>query len=359
MAQPICPGDPTKLWKKPQKYSCTGDLNQCNVDSTLKAFFAEVGAGQDNYFRCLTSDSNNNIFGGGHAKGNPSFATDCPHSNCMIGMISKFDDTGAEQWTVDLGPTPAQGVHTYVRDMEVDASDDLFAVGKVLGDWNGASLGDYDYFIVKLDTAGVTQWVVQGGSTETDEAYQIKIDSSGDLVVGGHSNGDLFGGTADNGVVTVFLMKLAAADGSLVWGEMINLDVDTCWATTTYNAGSVLYGMVLTSSGNAMLVGYTQGAYSGASRTSNLCGKDFFVMARESSVAGGPLWAFQGGSSYRKYAGTNIKSDEIAFAVDVDSSDDAYVFGNVDGYDFMGLGNDVTKNDTPDKAPGCQKLRDF
>ncbi|HOC95100.1 MAG TPA: SBBP repeat-containing protein [Candidatus Cloacimonadota bacterium] len=213
-----------------------------------------------------------------------------------------------------------------------------------------SSRGGADIFVAKLDAEGNWLWVSQAGGNMNDIAYDVAVDTSGNVLVTGlYRNGAVFGNTtlsSTGSYTNIFVAKLDA-NGNWLWatragagsandeGRSLALDssgnaiVTGCFRLTAYfgsypitssgnddifvakisPAGTWLwakkaggdgqdrgYGVTLDSGGNIWLTGkYESTASFGDSSLTSLGGSDIFVARLDSS--GNWLWATSAGGS--------------------------------------------------------------
>ena len=143
----------------------------------------------------------------------------------------------ALNWNTFLGGSIDEGKSTVV-----DASGNVYVIGNSSGSWGSpapvvANKGD-DVFVAKLNSSGVLQWHTFLGSTSTDTAGQLSIDSSGNLIVSGVSlntwGTPVRAFTAGN--YEAFVAKVDGTTGALMWNTFlggagydgaISIDVDS------------------------------------------------------------------------------------------------------------------------------------
>ena len=134
-------------------------------------------------------------------------------------FVAKFAAaTGAHAWSKRFGSTGDE----YSFGIAADSSSGLYLTGYYTGTGNfgGAnftSTGSKDIFVVRLSvTDGSPIWSKSFGSTGGGEDYgiQVRVDASGNAVIGGHYNTQLsFGGSTltSAGGMDIFLAKLSPA----------------------------------------------------------------------------------------------------------------------------------------------------
>jgi len=97
----------------------------------------------------------------------------------------KYDSSGNELWVARYNG-PANG-WDYVKEIAVEASGNVYVTGYSPGDGTGC-----DYATVKYDSFGNELWVARynGPANRYDYAAAIAVDASGNVYVTGHSPGD-------------------------------------------------------------------------------------------------------------------------------------------------------------------------
>jgi hypothetical protein len=133
-------------------------------------------------------------------------------------FLSKFDESGRLVWNTFFGST----ANDEVRALDVDASGNIFIAGTTTSSW-GVPLNPHsgankdDVFVIKFNSDGSPIWHTFLGSTENDEAEDIAVDDSGNIVVVGRGAGSwgvpnqLYSGGTD-----VLIAKLNSS-GSKLW----------------------------------------------------------------------------------------------------------------------------------------------
>jgi len=244
-------------------------------------------------------------------------------------FVVKYDSAGVKKWTQQLGTTEtdvANGIAT-------DSSGNVYVTGTT--HWYGAldnntNAGKYDLFVIKYDSAGVKKWTQQLGTTETDEAFGIATDSSGNVYVTGFTEGALEGSNAGN--KDLFVVKYDSG-GNKQWTQQLG--------TSEFD---VARGVATDSNGNVYVTGATFGSLEGTPAGS----QDIFVVKYDS--AGDQKWIQQLGTS----------CDDVARGIATDSSGNVYVTGYTGGApDGSNAGNEdifVVKYDSAGDQKWTEQL---
>ena len=172
------------------KYNSSGTKQWTRQLGTL---YGDAGKG-------VTVDSSDNIYVTGYTRlgldGNNS------SGNFDIFLV-KYNSSGTKQWTRQLGT----GNNDLAYGVTVDSSDNLYLTGYTLGGLdNNTSSGEKDIFLVKYNSSGTKQWTRQLGTSSSDWAEDVTVDSSDNIYVTGYTSGGLDNNT-NSGVQDIFLVK--------------------------------------------------------------------------------------------------------------------------------------------------------
>lgn len=117
----------------------------------------------------VATDSSDNVYLSGLTM---SFGAD------LVDMfLVKFNSSGDEQWYRLWGGSGWE----VGRGLAFDSSDNIY----IAGETNSYGAGDHDMVLVKYSNMGVYQWNRTWGSFDSDDAYGVKVDNSGDIYVSG------------------------------------------------------------------------------------------------------------------------------------------------------------------------------
>ncbi|MBU2515867.1 SBBP repeat-containing protein [bacterium] len=190
-------------------------------DSSLNSLSADVtGDVTYNYKVGVVVDSSGNVFFVGETSNRSLDGASCEGDDATGDSevyIKKFNSSLVRQWTKLL----CSNGYDYAIAVAVDNSGNAFVTGGTAGAFTGyTNLGSLDIFVAKYTSSGSLQWVSQTGTEHYEMGEDIVIDSKGDVIVTGSSEGNLDGKTnsATGTSEDIFLVKYSALTGKLQSG---------------------------------------------------------------------------------------------------------------------------------------------
>ncbi|HYV90150.1 MAG TPA: kelch repeat-containing protein [Chitinophagales bacterium] len=243
--------------------------------------------------------------------------------------IVKTDASGNKQWDFRYG---GSGDDQY-QDLEL-TSDGGYLLGGystsgISGDKSQASQGNADYWIIKINSAGVKQWDARYGGTDADYLYDLEQTADGGYILGGRSYSGIGGDKTQ-----------ANRDGSNTtfdyWIVKIDANGIKQWDKRFGGTGDdVFYALKQASGGGYILAGYSGSGIGGDKTQATQGGTDYWMVKIDAN--GAKLWDARFGGS----------SDEQLYVLER-SSDDGYLLS---GYSNSGISGDKTQSN--------QGVRDF
>lgn len=145
----------------------------------------QVGTPSSDYMHSLAVDSTDTVVLAGSTRGD-LFGT---NQGGWDGFLAKVTATGTPLGGVQYGSTDSD----FVEDMALDSNDAVLLAGRTYGDQFGPHLGAEDAFVTKVAADGTLLWAVQHGTSGDDGIHALAVDSMDNVLMGGQSEGDLFG----------------------------------------------------------------------------------------------------------------------------------------------------------------------
>ncbi|NCU30002.1 hypothetical protein EOM60_05390, partial [Candidatus Saccharibacteria bacterium] len=160
-----------------------------------------------------------------------------------------FNNQDADKSTFAVGwGTPGDDI---ARDVAVDSAGNSYVVGYAASRYGQAS-NSMDQTLVKYNKNGVEQWSKTWGGTGTDDAWDVELDSSGNIYVAGYTDSsDRTAGGNDQTLVKY------NSDGIEQWSKT--------WGSASYH--DYARGLALDASGNIYVVGSAGSATNGYDQT--------------------------------------------------------------------------------------------
>ncbi|MBX3257764.1 MAG: T9SS type A sorting domain-containing protein [Chitinophagaceae bacterium] len=158
--------------------------------------------------------------------------------------VVKLDTTGNIQWQKSLGGTDTEWAYSIQQTTDGGYIMAGYSASKN-GDLTG-NHGDYDYWIVKLDTTGNIQWQKSLGGTGRDVANSVRQTADGGYIVAGYTTSNDKNVSGNHGSVDYWIVKLGAA-GNVHWKKCIGGSKSE-WTTS----------MQETPDGGYIVAGYTR-----------------------------------------------------------------------------------------------------
>ncbi len=225
--------------------------------------------------------------------------------------IYKYNNNGEKKWFIER---TNQQYHAYY-DLSFDSSKNLYLAGQCYSSGLDSQACNTGYtLLLKYNSNGSRQWTKTIASNYAP-AHGIVANSSGDVFVTGLSESS-FNSISVTGGKDLFLTKYNTS-GTHQWSKLLG--------STSDDVGNEI---VMDSSGNLYITGYTEGTLDGGSTSGE---RDLLITKYDSS--GNKSWAVQVG---------NTRSEGRSIALD--SSNNVYVagyaYGDFDGNSNIG-GSDV------------------
>jgi len=152
--------------------------------------------------------------------------------------VIKLDTNGTIQWQKSYGGTGSDEARCVKQ-----TNDGGYIIAGISNSNNGDVTGNHgmnDYWITKLSSTGVIQWQKSYGGTGYDEPYCIQKTTDGGYIVAGFSESNDGDVTGNHGDYDYWLLKLDSA-GTIQWQKSLGgTDNDKAFFIQQTNAGGYL-----------------------------------------------------------------------------------------------------------------------
>ena len=278
-----------------------------------KSWSLQFGSSTEDQLNGVAVDASGNIYVAGYTNGTLAVEGNAGSYDMFV---AKYNAAGTRQWIHQLGTSVSEKANA----IAVDTSGNVYVAGWTLGGLDGnTNAGFRDVFLTKYNTSGIKQWTQQLGSTGNEEANGVTIDASGNIIVTGYTDGIL--NVAPNaGQSDLFVAKYNSSGVNQWTRQLGSSGVD------------VGRGVVTDSTGDVYVAGYTGGSLDG---NTSAGATDAFIT--KYLADGTKQWTKQFGSS-------GLNNDDDIFAITIDTSNNIYVTGYTQG----GLSGNNAKPGTAD-----------
>jgi hypothetical protein len=356
----IQPSTPAQTCAVTNGTGTVGAANVTNVTVTCSPWTKQLGSTDADVGHAVAADVSGNIILAGYTKGNYDGNLS---SNGDDALVTRYAANANKSWSVQFG----SNIEDQANGVATDSSGNIYVVGYTNGVLDGGSgFGVYDIFVTKYNAAGVRQWIRQLGTTQSEKANAVAVDGSGNVYVAGNTAGGLDGhtnaGSSDAFLKSDAYLTKYDTNGTKQWTRQLGaIDEDVANGVAVDTSGNILVagytegnldgntsagskdmfvakydssgtklwtrqlgsavidvgrGVATDSSGNVYVAGYTDGNMDG----NVLAGvTDGFITKYDSS--GAKQWTTQFGGP----------ADDAAFAIAVDSGANIYVTGYTKG----------------------------
>ena len=269
----------TNLFGKNATSGTTDDIfvAKLNPSGVVQWVYTAGGTGRDRG-RKIALDSSGNIYVTGYYWSTVDFGGGNVTSNGnWDAFLLKLDSSGTFQWVKSYGSNSGNDLG---RDVAIDSNDNIYMLGTYRGtvDFGADDVvaTDADIFLIKFNSSGVFQWVYTAGGTGFDDSRALALDSNDNpYITGSYSNTVNFGGGNITAANTndLFILKL---NSSGTYQDIYTSNIDT----TTKGKG-----LFVDSSGNIYATGTFQNTvnFGGGNITSS--GMDIYLLKLNSSFA--------------------------------------------------------------------------
>lgn len=229
-----------------------GYIARYNSTFSTSPTIVQVGTAGNDELRGVVTDSDGNIFVAGSTEGDLGGAG--ANQGGVDAFIARFDGSnlGAAPTVTHLGSTSDD----FASALAMDTEGNLILAGRTSGSLapehgDGGTPGTENVFVAKysFNNSFKREWVHQFGSSRDDAANGVDVDSEGNVVVVGMTQGALFSVSNKGG--DVFAVLLSSDGQSNLWEKQLSSAAD--------DAPDVAYGVEADRRGNVFVVGSSFG----------------------------------------------------------------------------------------------------
>lgn len=244
-----------------------------------------IGGSSHDLFRKLVLTNDNGFLLAGQSSSNISGDKTENSFNGPDYWVVKLDANRDIQWRRTLGSATftTEGDGQEYLSSAIQTTDGGFLIGGwssggISGNKTEVLRGFFDYWIVKLDAAGNTQWQKAYGGTQADQLYALQQTTDGGYILAGSSSSSISGEKSENsrGMTDGWIIKIDSI-GNIEWQKTIG-----------GNAGDFINAVRQTADGGYIIGGYSNSPISGEKTEPSFGGTDYWILKLDS--VGNIIW---------------------------------------------------------------------
>jgi hypothetical protein len=201
-----------------------------------------------------------------------------PFVNMRDYWVVKIDNIGNKIWDNTIGSKMIDAIAFTLNGTNGGYLAGGYSNGVVSADFNAASYGDYDCWLVKLDEQGNIIWQKTIGGSLLEDPTSAIVTSDGGYLIGMSSKSNISGNKTENckGDQDYWVVKIDAL-GNIQWDK-----------TLGGNGGEYLRSLSEDTSHNFYVGGFSDSTISGDKTQNSKGGYDFWIVKVDNS--GNVLW---------------------------------------------------------------------
>ncbi len=243
-----------------------------------------IGGNSDDYLIAIYETKDNGVVLGGYSNSGIFADKDEENVGGYDYWIVKVDSVGEIQWQNIIGGSSDDVLQTIIQ-----TDDNGYIVGGysnsiVSGDKSESNLGNFDYWIVKLDSLGVIEWQNTIGGDSYDYLYKIEQTSDNGYIIAGSSSSGISGDKTEVSIssgaglptLDYWIVKLDST-GNILWQNTIG-----------GNSADYLYDIKENIDGGFIIAGASSSGISADKTLPSFGSLDFWVL--KISSTGNIIW---------------------------------------------------------------------
>jgi len=277
-----------------------------------------IGGNDDDMLYSIQQTADGGYILGGHSRSDISGdKTENSNGNYDYWIV-KTDSAGTIEWQNTIGGNNIDYLFSIQQTTDGGYILGGVSVSNISGDKTEDSNGSNDYWIVKTDASGNLQWQNTIGGANDDVLFSIQQTNDGGYILGGYSVSNISGDKTEtsNGMYDYWIVKTDSA-GSIQWQNTIG----GSW-------NDKLTSLHQTADGGYILGGYSDSNISGDKTEDRMGFTDYWIVKTDAS----------GIIQWENTIGGN--DEDFLFSIQ-QALDGGYVMG---GYSQSGISADKTEN---------------
>ncbi|MDF7815219.1 T9SS type A sorting domain-containing protein [Hymenobacter sp. YC55] len=209
---------------KTQGNQGSGDYWIVKLDANgIKQWDKTFGGSDQEYFTALQQTTDGGYILGGRSSSSIGGDKTQPSQGEVDYWVVKLDANGAKQWDKTFGGNNLDNLLALQQTSDGGYMLGGQSNSGISGDKTQGNQGEFDYWVVKLDASGTKQWDKTFGGRNMDGLEALQQTSDGGYILGGFSNSDISGdktqgNQGSQGGYDYWVIKLDA-NGTTQWDK--------------------------------------------------------------------------------------------------------------------------------------------
>jgi len=183
--------------------------------------------------------------------------------------VLKVDATGAIEWQNTIGGNREDALNSLQQTPDGGYILGGVSESNISGDKTENSNGRFDYWVVKLDATGIIQWQNTIGGDGNDQLTSLDQTSDGGYIVGGYSRSNISGDKSEN------CLDQSTGD---YWVVKLNATGDVQWENTIAGNSSELFNSLQQTADGGYILGGSSSSQISGDKTENSLSIDIWIL---------------------------------------------------------------------------------
>jgi PKD repeat protein len=261
----------------------------------IKEWDKDFGGTENDYLKDIKQTTDGGFIVGGHSRSPVSGNKSQPVWGGTFSdyWILKLDSAGNIQWEKTYGGMSGDYLTSIIQTSDRGYLAGGYSVSDMGGDKSQNSWGDYDFWIIKLDSAGNKEWDKDFGGSGAEDMQVVRQLPDGNYIAGGSSISDISGDKSEpvwgpSGDTDYWIIKFDST-GNKIW------DKDLGGTDTEF-----LYAMIVTRDSSLLVGGFSRSGI-GGNKTQDTWGlTDYWIVKIDST--GNKIWD-------KDFGGSDLESE--------------------------------------------------
>ncbi len=200
------------------------------------------GNKSDTFFCSVETVDGGYLLGGSSTSGISGDKTEANQGDFDYWVV-KLNSSGNIEWENTIGGSKDDLLYSIIQATDGGYLLGGYSTSGISGDKSEANQGDFDYWIVKLDLSGEIEWQNTIGGNARDEVHSVIQTAGGGYLVGGSSSSGISGDKTEMNKSDDYWVVMLSSFGNIEWQNTIGgNEADQLQSITQTKDGGYLLG---------------------------------------------------------------------------------------------------------------------